>query len=121
MSIKDLRGPAASALVQPSNALIAVGGLGFFGWVACCILILIPTLFPIDNDDGDKTQAVQAGDRPGARPAGRHRTKDLTQELKVDPDAARHVQLFGVNLSIVRPSSGVVPSSSWSCCRFSSA
>ncbi len=57
MSTKDLRGPAASALVAPSNWLIVVGSLGFFGWLGVLVLILIPTLFPIDLDVGDKTTA----------------------------------------------------------------
>ena len=56
MSTKDLRGPAVSALVQPSNAMIIVGGLGFFGWLALIVLHLIPILFPIDVDEGDKTK-----------------------------------------------------------------
>ena len=56
MSTKDLRGPAQAALVQPSNALIIVGLAGFFGWLALIVIHLIPIVFPIDNDDGDKTK-----------------------------------------------------------------
>ncbi len=72
MSTKDLRGPAAAALVQPSNALIIVGGLGFFGWLALIALHLIPILFPIDVDSGDKNQppkpvvAIEAALAPAA-------------------------------------------------------
>ena len=72
MSTKDLRGPAVAALVQPSNALIIIGGLGFFGWLALIVLHLIPILFPIDIDDGDKTKppkpvvAIEAALAPAA-------------------------------------------------------
>lgn len=72
MSTKDLRGPAVSALVQPSNALIIVGGAGFFGWLALIFLHLFPILFPIDIDEGDKTKpakpvvAIEAALAPAA-------------------------------------------------------
>lgn len=72
MSTKDLRGPAVAALVQPSNALIIVGGVGFIGWLALIVLHLIPLLFPIDVDEGDKTKppkqvvAIEAALAPAA-------------------------------------------------------
>jgi hypothetical protein len=57
MSTKDLRGPAHMALVHPSNCLIAMGGIGFFGWVALIIVHLIPVVFPVDTDsETDKTK-----------------------------------------------------------------
>ena len=72
MSTKDLRGPAVSALVQPSNAMIIVGGAGFFGWLALIFLHLFPILFPLDIDEGDKTKppkpviAIEAALAPAA-------------------------------------------------------
>lgn len=60
MSMKDLRGPAHLALVRPSNCLIAVGGIGFFGWVALIIVHLIPVVFPVDTDsETDKTKPAK--------------------------------------------------------------
>ncbi len=99
MSIKDLRGPAQSALVQPTNAMIAVGALGFFGWVALLILILIPTLFPIDNDEGDKSKPPKPviGLEHGLGAV--QDEKDPPAELKVDPARKSMYQLFGINFS----------------------
>ncbi len=50
-SIKDLRGPAQSAVIVPSNLLIANGVVGFFGWVILFILLIIPVVFPTLEDD----------------------------------------------------------------------
>ncbi len=99
MSIKDLRGPAQSALVRPTNAMIAVGAVGFFGWVALLILILIPTLFPIDNDEGDKTKPPKPviGLEHGLGAV--QDDKDPPPELKVDPARKSMYQLFGINFS----------------------
>ncbi len=99
MSIKDLRGPAQSALVQPTNAMIAVGAVGFFGWVALLILILIPTLFPIDNDEGDKTKPPKSviGLEHGLGAV--QDEKDPPAELKVDPARKSMYELFGINFS----------------------
>jgi predicted Zn finger-like uncharacterized protein len=53
-SIKDLRGPAQAAVIQPTNFLIALGVAGFLGWLALLIICLIPVLFPIETDEGSK-------------------------------------------------------------------
>ena len=99
MSIKDLRGPAQSAMVRPTNAMIAVGAIGFFGWVALLILILIPTLFPIDNDEGDKTKPPKpvVGLEHGLGAV--QDDKDPPAEQKVDPARKSMYQLFGINFS----------------------
>ena len=74
MSIKDLRGPAQSALVRPTNMMILVGGLGFLvGW-RLLLLILIPALTPIERTRR-QVQTIQAGDRAGTRPGGHPRRK----------------------------------------------
>ena len=101
MSTKDMRGPAASALVQPSNALIVVGGLGFFGWVALLILILIPTLFPIDNDEGDKTKPAKpvVGLEHGLSVV--NDAAEPSPEMKRDPNRKAMFALFGINISAV--------------------
>jgi hypothetical protein len=101
MSIKDLRGPAASALVQPSNALIITGGLGFFGWIALLILILIPTLFPIDNDEGDKTKPPKAVIGLDHGLGAVNDSTDLPPEIKNDPNRKTMFALFGVNIAFV--------------------
>jgi hypothetical protein len=51
MSIKDLRGPAVKILMSPSNKLTFVGFAGVFGWLVLLILILIPYVFPIKDED----------------------------------------------------------------------
>jgi hypothetical protein len=100
MSIKDLRGPAQAALNRPSNALIAVGGVCFFGWLGLLVLILIPALFPIDNDEGDKTKppkpviglehglgAINDDKAPGG-------------DLKSDPARKSMFNFFGVDIAM---------------------
>lgn len=54
MSIKDLRGPAQAEVMKPSNALIFVGIMGFLGWLGLIVVLLIPVLFPLQDDDADK-------------------------------------------------------------------
>ena len=49
-SIKDLRGPAQEAIIKPTNSLIISGIIGFIGWLALLVLILIPVLFPLNPD-----------------------------------------------------------------------
>ena len=39
--------------------MILVGGLGFLGWAVLLLLILIPTLTPIDTDESDKTKPAK--------------------------------------------------------------
>jgi predicted Zn finger-like uncharacterized protein len=57
-SIKDLRGPAQSAVIRPSNLLIANGVVGFFGWVILFILLIIPVVFPTLDDDENTKDAM---------------------------------------------------------------
>jgi len=64
MSIKDLRGPAQAEVMKPSNWMIFKGALGFLGWLAFLVVVLIPVLFPLDYDDKDKGK-----DKGGAAPA----------------------------------------------------
>jgi hypothetical protein len=53
-SIKDLRGPAQAAVVQPTNMLTITGVLGFVGWLGLLVIILIPILFPLAVESGSK-------------------------------------------------------------------
>jgi hypothetical protein len=52
-AMKDLRGPAQAAVVRPSNYLIACGVVGFFGWVILFIMMLLPVIFPVLDDEDD--------------------------------------------------------------------
>ncbi len=100
MSIKDLRGPANSALVQPSNMMILVGGLGFFGWVLLLLLILIPTMTPVESDDGgDKSRPPKqvVGIEHGL--ATVQDEKDVPAEMKDDPSRKSMFEIFGVNIA----------------------
>jgi hypothetical protein len=74
-SIKDLRGPAQAAVVHPTNLMIAAGVLGFLGWLALLIIILVPYLFPVDTDEGSKDAPksvlqIQSGFGPIAQEGG---------------------------------------------------
>src|SRR5258707_469994 len=51
MSIKDLRGPAVAILMPPTNKLTLTGFIGVAGWFVLIILLMIPAMFPIIEDD----------------------------------------------------------------------
>jgi hypothetical protein len=59
MSIRDLRGPAVTAIIDPSNKLIIVGVLGFLGWIAFLVVLLIPLLFPLQTKE-ERQKALEA-------------------------------------------------------------
>jgi predicted Zn finger-like uncharacterized protein len=54
MSVKDLRGPALAILWNPSNKLVLMAFVGVFGYLALIILLSIPALFPIIEDDKEQ-------------------------------------------------------------------
>jgi predicted Zn finger-like uncharacterized protein len=101
MSTKDMRGPAASALVGPSNWLIVVGALGFFGWMGVLVMILIPTLFPIDADDGDKSKPPKPVIGLDHGLSAVNDEKEPTTEPKSDPNRKSFYSFFGSDLSLV--------------------
>jgi predicted Zn finger-like uncharacterized protein len=98
MTTKDMRGPAASALVGPSNMLIIVGSLGFFGWLGILVMILIPTLFPIDADDGKTAKPVIGLDH-GLSAVNDE--KEPTAEPVSDPGRKSFYSFFGFDLALV--------------------
>jgi predicted Zn finger-like uncharacterized protein len=53
-SIKDLRGPAQAAVIQPTNMMIGAGVVGFLGWLAMLIVFTIPVLLPVETEEGTK-------------------------------------------------------------------
>jgi hypothetical protein len=59
-SIKDLRGPAQIAVIRPSNMLILNGVIGFFGWAILFIILILPVVFPVLEDEADKVVPVPA-------------------------------------------------------------
>jgi predicted Zn finger-like uncharacterized protein len=101
MSTKDLRGPAASALVGPSNWLIVVGALGFFGWMGVLVMILIPTLFPIDADDGDKAKPPKPVIGLDHGLSTVNDEKEPITEPKSDPNRKSFYSFFGSDLSLI--------------------
>jgi hypothetical protein len=46
-SIKDLRGPARTLCVKPSNLLLISGLVGAIGWLVLILMLVIPVVFPI--------------------------------------------------------------------------
>jgi hypothetical protein len=101
MSTKDMRGPAASALVGPSNWLIVVGALGFFGWLGVLVMILIPTLFPIDADDGDKSKPPKPVIGLDHGLSIVNDEKEPIAEPKSDPNRKSFYSFFGMDLALV--------------------
>jgi hypothetical protein len=61
MSIKDLRGPAQSIVMGPSNKLAVCGFFGFAGWLVLIVLLLIPALFPIKTDKPPAVMKIGPG------------------------------------------------------------
>jgi hypothetical protein len=60
VGIRDLRGPAMSAIVNPSNKLILVGVTGFIGWLAFLVVLLVPILFPLESkEERAKAEAIK--------------------------------------------------------------
>jgi hypothetical protein len=104
MSIKDLRGPAQAAVVRPSNWLIIQGVAGFLGWLGFLVILLIPILFPLDADDGQRKQApmIASGLGAGAEPgAGSWSPPKQVSEKKEGDLGATFFMVFGMNLSLV--------------------
>jgi hypothetical protein len=81
MSIKDLRGPAQEAIVNPSNKLIFVGVLNFLGWLVFLIFLMIPKVFPPDPVPASK---VEENKRLEALEAGKN--KDNKEAKKKEDD-----------------------------------
>jgi hypothetical protein len=90
LSIKDLRGPAQAAVMKPSNAMIFVGIAGFLGWLGLIVVLLIPVLFPLPDDDEGKPRPSKAvgpglaagaqGSSPFAAPPPRSDDKDKKKD-----------------------------------------
>lgn len=58
-SIRDLRGPAIVKLTPPANKLQLVGMACVLGWMILFVLLLIPTVFPIQaGGAGEKASPV---------------------------------------------------------------
>jgi hypothetical protein len=55
-SIKDLRGPAVAALMSPTNWLIRSGFVGVFGCITLILLLAIPALLPVHEDDNPESR-----------------------------------------------------------------
>jgi hypothetical protein len=75
MSIKDLRGPAVAILMPPTNKLTLCGMIGFLGWLALLVLLLIPAMFPIQEDTTKpkpvkKIDQALAAVNPQSKPGG---------------------------------------------------
>ena len=69
MSIRDLRGPAMTEIVNPTNKMIIVAAAGFLGWAAFMVILLIPILFPVktelekQKEEQDKLIAERKGEK----------------------------------------------------------
>jgi hypothetical protein len=69
----DPRGPAQEIIVKPSNWLLRIGGVGFFSWVGCFIVFLIPIVFPPPPDKPDENAVApveKKEEKPGEKPPG---------------------------------------------------
>jgi hypothetical protein len=90
MSIRDLRGPAMTAVMDPSNKLIIVGVTGFIGWVAFLVTLIIPIVFPLQTaEERAKERAKREADEQMKRiVAGGAAANSPANAAKVDDDAS---------------------------------
>jgi hypothetical protein len=91
MSIKDLRGPASAAVVRPSNMMIRVGVVSFLGWIGLLVVILIPVLFPLPEDEDPNKPAKQV---PKVDPGLGYADPNLKEEPAEDPPAPAEKPTF---------------------------
>jgi hypothetical protein len=109
MSIKDLRGPAVEALVTPTNCLLGTGLVGFIGWLVLLILILIPALFPLEDDAGEKDKPKEAfkvgkglglvGDQGDVVANAEQMKKDA--DPKADEEKKSFIVVYGWDLAVL--------------------
>jgi endogenous inhibitor of DNA gyrase (YacG/DUF329 family) len=97
MGIRDLRGPAMQAIVDPSNQLIFTGAMGFFGWLAFLVILLIPLLFPLSTKaERDKAREMK---EKAAKMAAMTAPKGQPQEpVKKDDDDSSILKIGGLDL-----------------------
>jgi hypothetical protein len=73
-SVRDLRGPAQARVIPPTNQLTLVAAIGFVGWLALLVTILVMTLFPTEvetkeaKEDRERQEAM--GKAPKKEPPG---------------------------------------------------
>jgi hypothetical protein len=91
MSIKDLRGPAQAAVIRPSNMMIRVGVISFLGWIGLLVIILIPVLFPLPEDEDPNKPAKQV---QKVDPGLGYADPNLKEEPPDDPPAAAEKPTF---------------------------
>jgi predicted Zn finger-like uncharacterized protein len=106
MSIKDLRGPAQMIVMRPSNGLIFVGIMGFLGWLGLIVVLLIPVLFPLRDDDEGKprpAKAIGPGLAAGAQaaaPAPAFGGQAGDKDKKKDEEGKSAFDVAGVDFSL---------------------
>jgi predicted Zn finger-like uncharacterized protein len=66
LSIKDLRGPAVTLLMPPTNKVALCGMLGFIGWLVFIIMLIIPALLPITEDRSKPKEVMKIGKALGS-------------------------------------------------------
>jgi hypothetical protein len=67
VKIKDLRGPAQAMVMGPSNLMLIVGIIAVVGWLVLILMLVIPVVFPVTEQDKDKDEWV-GGPRPREGP-----------------------------------------------------
>jgi hypothetical protein len=110
LSIKDLRGPAQSAVVRPSNFLMLAGVLGFFGWLGFMVIVLIPIIFPLKDKEDEKKQqqTAQVSPNPQAKQAEKSTAAQFFKIWGINFADLAEAQWYWVLLSVLGFFTGMI-------------
>jgi hypothetical protein len=85
---KDPRGLAQAAVVTPTNTLLRIALLGFFGWLITLVYFMIPIAFPrIEKEEDEYTQKTKG---PEKDPKKKAETKEwsLFEQMQDKKDSS---------------------------------
>lgn len=102
-SVKDPRGPAQEQLVGPTNTIVISGIVGFIGWLALLVLILIPVLFPLTGDEGTKESPIEmlTITKGVEEAAAEFRSDLLSQERTAAQADVNYFIVWGIDLTLL--------------------
>jgi hypothetical protein len=113
-SIKDPRGPAQGIVMVPSNYMLMSGIVGFLGWIAVLIIILIPKVFPLTTDEptgGKEKPAPMEKIDQGLGAVALDSDPPVSPKIKEKEEEAKKpsmLEIGGVNLGLLAMYSALI-------------